>query len=143
MTTALDRLITKYRSGVGVTPLETCILEQTLKPGELANEAAAELSLIMGAMETQGELLGMYRKERNGTPRHVCDGDQEICRTVCSEEASKRLALKRKADDQVKLWRSFISTLDDQEIDWRASQKSLAVSLLERFDEWVIERKKP
>ena len=114
MTTALDRLITKYRSGVGVTPLETCILEQTLKPGELATEAAAELSLMKMALETQHEISEMYRKE-----------------------------IKKQAENQVVLWRSFISTLDDQETDWRASQQSLAVSLLERFDEWVIERKKP
>lgn len=43
-------------------------------------------------------------------------------------------------EEQTRLWRYFIAELDDQAGDWRASQQSLAASLLERFDEWVAER---
>ncbi len=118
--TALQKLIDKHNSGV-TTPLETCILEQTFKPSDLASEAAAELSLMKIALDTQADLLEMYRKE--------------FSKTRSEEELLAR-------NDQVKLWNIFISTLDNQDVDWRASQQSLAISLLERFDEWASARSK-
>lgn len=61
--TALDRLIEKYQSGASMTPLEICILEQTLKPsGDTALAAAAELALKDDGLKTCAEISEMYRK---------------------------------------------------------------------------------
>jgi hypothetical protein len=114
--TALQKLIDKGNSGVP-TPLETCVLKQTFKSGGLTTEAAAELSLMKIALDTQADLLKMYREEFRATR-------------------------SKARNDQAKLWNIFISTLDNQDVDWRASQQSLAIGLLERYDEWASARSK-
>lgn len=40
-------------------------------------------------------------------------------------------------DEYTQLWKAFISTLDEDVVTWKASPRSLAVSLLEVFDEWL------
>ena len=40
-------------------------------------------------------------------------------------------------EEYTKLWKAFVATLDEDEVHWKASPRSLAVSLLEVFDEWL------